>query len=91
MKKSIPYIVVALLVVFGSIAQKPTQVRRQDPVINLRLTLPQLSSVIYSIRNSTLLDAKSANELADILVSQANDTTLNKAFIQAQQPIPKQK
>lgn len=67
---------------------KPLQ-KPVDPVVNFRLTLPQASSVIYAIRYSSLLDAKSANELADLLVNQANDTVLNKPI--KPQILPKQK
>lgn len=85
MKRTIPWLIVAILLVFGSIAQQ--QQKPPDPVLTFKLTLPQISSIIYSIRNSTILDAKTANELADLLVAQANDTTLNKPLTQA----PKQK
>lgn len=79
----------AILLIFGVVfiqAQNKTPQKPPDPVINFRLSLPQASQAIYAIRYSTILDAKSANELADLLVNQSNDTTLNKQLIPAQKP-----
>ena len=67
-----------LVVIFGGAQTKSPQKPKEDPVINFRLSLPQASTLIYAIRYTTILDAKSANELADLLVAQSNDTTLNK-------------
>ena len=53
-----------------------------DPVIHFRVSLPQASQLIYAIRYSNVLTGKEANELADFLVNQANDTTLNKPIQQ---------
>lgn len=98
-KKTIPYSTrnwitacAITLLVFGSIAQSPKQKQKQtDPVLTFKLSLPQATNIIYSLRNSTFLDAKTANELADILVYQANDTTMNKLPQQPQRPTPKHK
>jgi hypothetical protein len=71
----------ALLLIFAVTfagAQTKQPKKQEDPVINFRLSLPQASTLIYAIRYTTILDAKSANELADLLVAQSNDTTLNK-------------
>lgn len=81
MKSLTPWLVVALLIVFGSITAQiisPNQKPSQDPVIILHLTLPQTTNVVYTLRNSTILDAKTANELADLIVTQASDTMINK-------------
>ena len=94
MKRYTPWIVIVTLTilctVFGVYAQS-RQKPQQDPVLTFKLTLPQTTNIIYSLRNSTFLDAKTGNELADILVSQANDTTMNKIIPQQQRPTPKQK
>jgi hypothetical protein len=71
----------ALLLIFAVTfagAQTKQSQKQEDPVIHFRVSLPQASTIIYSIRYTTILDAKSANELADFLVAQSNDTTLNK-------------
>lgn len=78
MKRFTPWIVVFTLIVFGSIAQVSTKPKQADPVLIFKLSLPQATNIIYALRNSTFLDAKTGNELADILVYQANDTTMNR-------------
>jgi hypothetical protein len=70
----------AFVTVLG-IAQTLHQNPPQDPIINFRVPLSKTSQIIYAIRYSQMLDAKTANELADLLVSQANDTTLNRLMI----------
>lgn len=74
------------IVVFSQVKVIPNLQKPPDPVVNFKLTLPQASSVIYAIRYSTFLDAKTANELADLLVNQANDTTLNRP-LRLQSPV----
>lgn len=86
MKGVIPLISLTLLIFAGVFlvqAQSKEKPRVVDPVVNFKLTLPQASTIIYAIRYTTILDGKSANELADLLVKQANDTTLNKPLVSA--------
>jgi hypothetical protein len=47
-------------------------------IVNLRIPLPNFSTMVYLIRYTQMLDAKTANEIADFLVNQANDSTLNR-------------
>jgi hypothetical protein len=54
----------------------------QEPEINFKVPKSQVGSLLYAIRYTQVLDAKTANELADLLVKQANDTTLNKPTVQ---------
>lgn len=59
-----------------------------EPAIILRLPLSKLNLIIYSVRYTQVMTAKDANELADLLINQANDTTLNRPILQkpAQRP-----
>lgn len=47
-------------------------------IFNFRLTIEIVNAIIGIVQNSPDLDAKTANTLVKILVSQANDTTLNR-------------
>ena len=49
-----------------------------EPVITFKVPVSRVNQVIYAIRYTQIMDAKTANELADFLVAQANDTTLNR-------------
>lgn len=97
MKRFTPWIVILscsiICIVIGVLHAKAQQRQQNqtDPTLIFKLTLPQATSIIYSLRNSTFLDAKTANELADIMVYQANDTTMNKLPQQPQRPTPKHK
>lgn len=62
-------------------AQQDRPTHQVEPVINFRIPLSKASSMIYTIRYSTVMSAKDANELADMLVQQANDTVLNKPVV----------
>lgn len=86
---SYSWLMVTSVLVFGSIMAQVQP--KKDPIITFQLTLPQTSSVIYALRNSTLLDAKTANELADVLVVQANDTSFQKSFIVNTEKLTKKK
>jgi len=93
MKQALRYSIISCLVlvtIFGGAQTKPPQ-RPADPVLNFRLSLPQASQLIYAIRYSSILDAKSANELADLLVNQSQDTVLNKSLMLQQPQKPKNK
>lgn len=81
---------IILVSLVGTIICWQVKPKQADPVINFRLSLPQASSVIYALRYTTILDAKTANELADLLVAQSNDSTLNKRITPAEQK-PKSK
>jgi apolipoprotein N-acyltransferase len=94
MKRTLSYLTALFLTVsvlifafiYTDAQTKTVQKPAQDPVVNFRLSLPQASQIIYAIRYTTILDAKSANELADLLVNQSNDTTLNKRPGTAEKP-----
>lgn len=77
----IPLSLVAVGLVVAQVTKNTVLPQTSDPVINFHIPLSKTSQVIYAIRYSQVLDAKTANELADFLVAQANDTTLNKPLV----------
>jgi hypothetical protein len=69
------------------IPQPTTQAQPLQPMVNLRIPVPNFNTLVYLIRYTQMVDAKTANEMADFLVNQANDSTLNS---QLRQTKPKQ-
>jgi hypothetical protein len=67
--------------------QAPVQQQGTQPMVNIRIPIPNFNTLVYLVRYTPILDGKTANELADFLVNQANDTTLNRQLYQAK---PKQ-
>lgn len=57
---------------------KTDSVAPVKPYLNFKLTPLQASQVVIALRNSTVLDAKTANSLADLFVLQANDKALQE-------------
>jgi hypothetical protein len=66
-------------------------VQQQERIITFQIPLSKVTPIIYAIRYTQVMDAKTANELADLLVSQANDTTINKVELPKTQPKAKPK
>lgn len=68
---------------FFCVAQMATSkpAPQQDLIVNFRIPLSKTQQIIYAIRYSSVLDAKTANEIADLLVNQGNDTILNKQLM----------